>query len=1089
MSALHEGLRKQLEKTVIQAREVAEEGARAALDRLGVGRARAYEGVPKAESDLRARLRAKGKQLGDVRKPSGEQETQRIAGELAYEYWHRMLFARFLAENDLLMHPEAGVSVSLADCEELAREEGLANGWLLAERWAAHMLPEIFRPADPLLQVPFAPEYERALEKLLESLPAETFRASDALGWVYQFWQARRKDEVNKSGVKIGAEELPAVTQLFTEPYMVHFLLDNTVGAWWAARHPGEVPPVTFDYLRLLEDGTPAAGTFDGWPKRVAELKLLDPCCGSGHFLVSAFLKLVPLRMHEEELSAREACDSVLRDNLHGLEIDPRCTQIAAFAVALSAWTYPEAGRYRLLPDLRIACSGVPVSASEDEWLALVGSDPRLRLAQSKLWRLFRQAPVLGSLLNPMASFGADLFSAASDQLHDALTASLRANDQTSENTFEGSAVVAQGAWAAAELLGARYTLVVTNVPYLARGKQDARLAEYCEEHHPQSKHDLATVFVERCLGYLQPGGSTALVTPHNWLFLGRYRKLRECLLENHAWNFTARLGSGAFGTITGEVVKAALIAISLARPREDHEFLLLDAAPASGPSEKAVYLRSLDSSAVLQSKQLHNPDARVLFASDGDDLPLLQEYATGYAGVQTGDYSRFGRKFWELQDMSGGWRYQQSTVSAVQEYGGREEILFWEDGRGELYEYVVSRLGERGVGAWLRGREAWDKAGVCVSSMSLKASIYTGELFDTNVGVIVPKNPDHVAAVWTFCSSPEYREAVRQVDSKLNVTNVTLTKVPFDLSAWTERASEKYPMGLTAPASIDATQWVFNGSILRSSAELQVAVARLIGYNWPEQGEDTVSALSDSDGIVCLPAVGGELAAADRLRHVLAAAYGAEWDAVKQAALLAGAGSPDATLESWIRDEFFVQHCAMFHQRPFIWHVWDGRKDGFAALVNYHKLDRHTLQTLAYTYLGDWITRQEADAKTGTAGADLRIAAARALQRKLELILEGEPPYDIFVRWKPIERQPVGWEPDLNDGVRLNIRPFVMADVLRKKPGIKWGKDRGNNPQGASWGEERLNSYEEYFPGKKLTNAMRLAARADAASGAGAGS
>ena len=132
------------------------------------------------------------------------------------------------------------------------------------------------------------------------------FTAEDSLGWVYQFWQTKKKDEVNASEVKIGARELPAVTQLFTEPYMVAFLLDNSLGAWWAARRLTEadfknagsedelrtkaaLPGVPLKYLRFVkqDDGTwtPAAGTFDGWPEHLRELKALDPCCGSGHFL------------------------------------------------------------------------------------------------------------------------------------------------------------------------------------------------------------------------------------------------------------------------------------------------------------------------------------------------------------------------------------------------------------------------------------------------------------------------------------------------------------------------------------------------------------------------------------------------------------------------------------------------------------------------------------------------------------------------------------------------------------------------------------------------------------------------------------
>ena len=180
------------------------------------------------------------------------------------------------------------------------------------------------------------------MERLLAALPTEVFKASDSLGWVYQFWQAKRKDEVNASEVKIGADELPAVTQLFTEPYMVEFLLHNSLGAWWHTRHPGKPCPVELTYLRTLKDGTPAAGKFEGWPDELGTFKLLDPCCGSGHFLVAAFLLLVPMRMVDERLSARQAVDAVLRDNLHGLEIDPRCVEIAVFALALAAWRYPD---------------------------------------------------------------------------------------------------------------------------------------------------------------------------------------------------------------------------------------------------------------------------------------------------------------------------------------------------------------------------------------------------------------------------------------------------------------------------------------------------------------------------------------------------------------------------------------------------------------------------------------------------------------------------------------------------------------------------------------------------------------------------
>ena len=165
-------------------------------------------------------------------------------------------------------------------------------------------------------------------------------------------------------------------------------------------------------------------------------------------------------------------------------------------------------------------------------------------------------------------------------------------------------------------------------------------------------------------------------------------------------------------------------------------------------------------------------------------------------------------------------------------------------------------------------------------------------------------------------------------------------------------------------------------------------------------------------------------------------------------------------TLETWLREKFFTQHCKLFHHRPFIWHIWDGLQDGFAALVHYHKPDYKLLETLIHTYPGDWISRRKQDIDNGVDGAEEKLAAAETLKKHLEMILEGKDPYDIFVRWKPIEKQPIGWNPDLNDGVRLNTRPFMSvpdvkkkgAGVLRDKPNVKWGKDRGKDVESAPW-------------------------------------
>ncbi|MDN7965828.1 hypothetical protein QZM92_28080 [Burkholderia multivorans] len=493
MQALDKDLRSTLEKTVKAARKVAEAAARAAVDQLGVGHDRPEAFLSDAEKALRNRLRIHGKQLGDARDSKstnptyGKQEVQRLVQEVAYQHWHRMLFARFLADNNLLMYD--GVAVTLEECEELAPDEGAKNGWELAGRLAARMLPQVFKPGSPVFELTFAPEHQSELERLLKDLPDAVFKASDSLGWVYQFWQADNKERINKSEVKIGADELPAVTQLFTEPYMVAFLLHNSLGAWWATRHPDTPCPVALDYFRTLEDGTPAAGKFEGWPDSLADFKLLDPCCGSGHFLVAAFLMLVPMRMAAESLTAKEAVNRVLAENIHGLEIDPRCVEIAVFAVALEAWRYPdESGKplgVREIPAPDIACCGLKVAAKAEDWEALVPADAtnaaHLREGLRRLHELFAQAPLLGSLLSPGKSKG-DLFGADYRELGELLRDALaREGTDKRKEGEEGwdLALSALGLLDAARLLDGRYQLVITNVPYLARGKQSQALKTY----------------------------------------------------------------------------------------------------------------------------------------------------------------------------------------------------------------------------------------------------------------------------------------------------------------------------------------------------------------------------------------------------------------------------------------------------------------------------------------------------------------------------------------------------------------------------------------------------------------------------------
>lgn len=1082
MQALDKDLRSALEKAIKKARDIAETAADAALLQLAVGAATPDGFLVDTDKQLRRRLRAHGRSLGDHRRADGTQTTRHLVWEIAYEHWNRMLFARFLADNNLLMYD--GVAVTIEECDELAPDEGAKNGWELAGKLAARMLPQVFKPGSPVFELTFAPEHQSELERLLKDLPDAVFKASDSLGWVYQFWQADNKERINKSEVKIGADELPAVTQLFTEPYMVAFLLHNSLGAWWATRHPNKPCPVSLDYFRTLEDGTPAAGKFEGWPDSLADFKLLDPCCGSGHFLVAAFLMLVPMRMAAEGLSAKEAVNRVLAENIHGLEIDPRCVEIAVFAVALEAWRYPDASGkplgVREIPAPNIACCGLKVAAKAQDWEALVSADAtnaaHLREGLARLHQLFVQAPLLGSLLSPGKSKG-DLFGADYRELGELLRSAL-AQEGVAKSKYDAEdwdlALSALGLLDAARVLDGRYHLVITNVPYLGRGQQSEILRDYSELHYQNAKSDLANVFLERCieLSASEGAGVIQVVMPQNWLFLGSYKKQRQELLRNVTWNLLVRLGEGGFESPQAAGAFIILLTQTNERPSGGSVIVGLDASKPKSALEKATLLQKMHLIQANQKTQLENPDARVTL-SEEEDLPLLSKYAEGLVGLQTSDDPMFVCRFWEQPRIDRDvWELMQGTPEELKPDAGASWLVRWEQGKGLLLSLPTAYP--------TKGLKAMGKHGIAIHRMrQLYPYVYAKERFHQNVAVVIPKDEDHLTAIWCFCASTEYTEAVRRLDQKLNVTNATLVKVPFDLDRWRKVAAEQYPNGLPKPYSNDPTQWIFHGHPKQSTSPLLVAVARLVGYTWPAETDDkmelsdearawvarskALASHADKDGIVCIPPVGREASAGDRLLNLMADAYGVDWSNDILAHLLTAADHAGKSLETWLRDKFFTQHCTLFGNRPFVWHIWDGLRDGFAALVNYHKLDYKTLEALIYTYLGDWISRQRRDADNGVDGAQEKLAAAEALKKRLELILTGEAPYDIFVRWKPIEEQPIGWNPDLNDGVRLNIRPFLSvpdvgkkgAGVLRDKPkSLHWEKDRGSDVPSAPWYE-----------------------------------
>ena len=1100
---LDKALRGKLEKTVEKARDIVEIAVAEALTRLGIGDGSAPSYLSEEERKLRNHLRAHGRQLGDaLNKESGKQETELLINEMSYEHWHRMLFARFLEQSDLLMYDQ-NTHVTLDECFELAEEEAnVKDGWELAGQLAQKMLPQIFRADSPVFEVKLSINHVNTLEDLIAKLHEDTFQASDALGWCYQFWQNKKKKQVNESGVKIGAKELSPVTQLFTEPYMVSFLLDNALGAWWAKRRltsddlltatseqelreRAAIPGVPLEYLRFVQDEdtcahsgekvkswSNAAGDFDKWPENLSELKTLDPCCGSGHFLVAKFLMLVPMRMELEALTAKQAIDKVIAENIHGLELDQRCVELAAFALALEAWRYPGAGGYRQLPELQLACSGMSIVESQREWQGLAKDDEELQGAVKWMQETFKDAPTLGSLIDPTSSLKSSK-SKPWKLIQRAVTDNYDAS--------EGAQALAQGMAKASIILAGRYQWVITNVPYLAFAKQNFILQKVCEKEYVEAKNDLATVFLERCIELGIGGAMISVVLPQNWLFLPTYEDFRIKLLSNYSFNILARLGAKAFQTPMWDF-NVLLINIIKCKHDKNSEIIGIDVSPGKSADSKASSLPKETIFITTQEEQLASKGAKITLKTL-ESTTSVEDFAEVHYGSKPGQTARVVRQHWELPIIKEkDWALMESSPNSNAIFSGKSKICY---SLRSIDKYNIVEFG-------VRGSAAWKKKGIILSKMAaLPYSPYLGEFFDDNTCVINSNSDKTLRALLTSMRDGSFNKGVRSINQKVSVTKETLQATPFSIDKWNTVAEQEYPNGYPKPFSNDPTQWLFHGhpcasviwneetkttaisELRQDDTVLLVAVARLLGYQWPAELDAEMElapemreviaknkvfdGLVDDDGIVCIPAIRGEKPAVDRLEVILHAAYGDEWSATVLNNLLKSVKATN--LNTWLRDKFFEQHSKLFQHRPFVWQIWDGLPDGFSALVNYHTLDYKGLERLIFTYLDDWISTQIQQEKDGDEGAELRLTAARNLREQLEAILVGESNggslperkgLDIFVRWKSLAEQPIGWNPDLNDGVRLNIRPFMQAKdvgkkdagILRSKPNINWKKD-----------------------------------------------
>lgn len=396
-----------------------------------------------------------------------------------------------------------------------------------------------------------------------EAMTPDACKDVEVIGWLYQFYISEKKDQVFadlKKNKKVTPENIPAATQLFTPHWIVRYLVENSLGRLWMLNRPNSGLIEQMDYYIKPEEPETDFLRISS-PE---EIKICDPACGSGHMLTYAFDLLYAI-YEEEGYEPSEIPEKILTQNLHGIEIDERAGELAAFALTMKA-----RARQRRFFNKGIKpniCVLEKVSFTPDEleeYMSAVGRDLFTQGLRETLQQ-FEEADNFGSLILPKLTN-------VTDVLAELETKNLGSNLFLADTHSKVLKVLRM-----AEALSPRYAVVVANPPYMGGKGMNGRLGAWAKENYPKSKSDLFAMFIERNLDMAVTGGAVAMITMQSWMFLSSFEALRGRILNQHTILSMAHLGARAFDSIGGEVVSTTAFVLENAhKPNYRGAFLRL---------------------------------------------------------------------------------------------------------------------------------------------------------------------------------------------------------------------------------------------------------------------------------------------------------------------------------------------------------------------------------------------------------------------------------------------------------------------------------------------------------------------------------
>ena len=544
-------------------------------------------------------------------------------------------------------------------------------------------LPEMFEQIGGWTELLFPKNLlrdESVIAKMVTEIPEEDWKDQvQIIGWLYQYYNTEPKDKVfadMKKNIKISAEAIPAATQLFTPDWIVRYMVENSLGRLWAEGHGKPAGAEWKYYLEEAEQGNAVKAELEKIRAeyrniRPEEIKVIDPCMGSGHILVYAFDVLMQIYT-DQGWSEREAAESILRCNLYGLDIDRRAYQLAYFAVMMKARQY---NRRILRAENQPNLANFADTASADN--SLITGDIR-RLAEQ-----FADADTYGSLMEAHMPSGLS----EAGELSPTLGISARQLEMMAK---------------AAAILSQKYDAVITNPPYMGGSGMNTKLSAFVKARYADSKADLFACFIERCAKFAKPHGYYAMITQHAFMFLSSYEKLRKKLALKTTVNM-AHLGARAFDEICGEVVQTTAFAnfnSHIAYYKGEYSRLV----DVNGEAEKEkLYLSHEKIYLATQENFSKIPGSPVAYWVSENFVRAFEKgekientFRAVVKGIFTGDNNKFLRLWTELNKSSinNGWKLYSKGGEYRKWYGNINYAVNWKNDALELKSFSGAGLG-----------------------------------------------------------------------------------------------------------------------------------------------------------------------------------------------------------------------------------------------------------------------------------------------------------------------------------------------------------------------------------------------------------